>query len=1094
MRSGSCLLTAPHLVQRRWMHRQRTMSPETYHADFSLDLIGSTLEFKWRKQEEVTIHQCQLDRILGNHEGSFDVGGVNFSHSAKNIQLDGTVLHADLCTSAGIWHHSQIVIDIDGTDPTKKSPSVLLRPDSSKLRLLSTRNGPLLLVSGSSKEEKACVELGAYLGNRDGAFDPNGQAFHNSAEAINLVGSTLHARLRRVDGTWRACSVGLKDILHLNMDSSHGPDGNLPLQPRQQPRRREAHYTVLRDQGQRNWLANARDIFLLNRDDEQQRQWILVAQCRGPGGHTDGSPFRETQFYLDDVLGVDYNMIFAPLLLYPQQNKGVRAVHLHDGVLTATFNCGGVQDFTRPVWERRSIDLGDMMENANGSIVLKTESPSSSDKCLGCRELFRAGVLYAPRDLYRVPIDWSSLVNTKDNCVLCSLLYQTACARAASAVVKEMWAELVQHDMRLVVVVTRSRRDKPELIEESRYNVYLDMPSLSSHGLAFELSRARFPDRFRTVPAARFGRSWLDDTQRWSTIEEWIKVCATRHEVCGSESPARLPSRYLDVGSSEEDVVRIAISSGQEYGEYICLSHCWGGRIDCTLNEHTKDEFCRAIPPHRLPPIFRDAIQICRKLGISRLWIDSLCIQQDSQQDWLAEAQHMGQYYSHCTVCIAATSSPNSHGTMAIQPRPNAIREQAIDPVRGAFALVAHPTEWKHPDPHFGGPPAGPRRSHECITLAAFPLLTRAWALQERWLSPRVLHFCGTEVAFECKTMTTCECGRAEMYHARGRTTGPSESLFYQRRILAGRSALSHWRYLIATYSAQHLTQASDRLVAFSGIARAVHNDWNRVQAQADAGRPTTTTKYLAGLWQHSLAADLGWFVGWPSLLRMPSLPSWHPSADDDGRDGSAASYYVPRPGPATYIAPSWSWASLLSPVRYIRNMDHLGLEPKFQYIDAHVPLAHDDPYGSVEAGCALRLRGRLFKSRFESRLYEDKDSRPSFSLVDAFGSQNLEAPSGLHQLQFLPDHHIHDPLGTDFVDLTKESLYVFPISHQDNGFFQPHKPRSTSCLVLRRQQEDEDVFQRVGYTEYVSPPSLKDVPPSHVESLFSSPQEFVLV
>lgn len=329
------------------------MSAEASYANFFLRLVGSTLEFGLRRQEEVTVHQRQLDQVLGNNEGSFDVGGVNFSQSAKNIQLDGTVLHADLRTSAGIWHpdHLQIIIAIDDTDPTKRSLSVVLRPYTSRLRLLSTRNGPLLLAS-CGKGEESCVDLGAYLGNRDGAFDPAGQAFHNSAEAITLVGSALHARLRHVDGTWQACSIGLEDILHLDSSSGLG----VLLQPRRQPRRREAHYIVLRDQGQRNWLANARDIFLLNRDDEQRRQWILVAQCGG--GHTDGSFFRQTQFYLDDVLGVDYNMIFAPSFLYPQENRGVRAVHLHDGVLTATFNCGGVQDFTRPVWERRSIDLG----------------------------------------------------------------------------------------------------------------------------------------------------------------------------------------------------------------------------------------------------------------------------------------------------------------------------------------------------------------------------------------------------------------------------------------------------------------------------------------------------------------------------------------------------------------------------------------------------------------------------------------------------------------------------------------------------------------------------------------------------------------
>ncbi|KAH8598227.1 hypothetical protein B0O99DRAFT_495675, partial [Bisporella sp. PMI_857] len=92
---------------------------------------------------------------------------------------------------------------------------------------------------------------------------------------------------------------------------------------------------------------------------------------------------------------------------------------------------------------------------------------------------------------------------------------------------------------------------------------------------------------------------------------------------------------------------------------------------------------------------------VCRKLGIRYLWIDSLCIRQDSKEDWQVESQRMGTYYSNCTVCIAATGSANS-----MESFKNLLRY--------------------------------------------FPLLTRGWVMQERLLAPRVLHFCGSEVVFEC--------------------------------------------------------------------------------------------------------------------------------------------------------------------------------------------------------------------------------------------------------------------------------------------------------------------------------------------------------
>ncbi|KAL8330197.1 hypothetical protein RB593_001280 [Gaeumannomyces tritici] len=59
----------------------------------------------------------------------------------------------------------------------------------------------------------------------------------------------------------------------------------------------------------------------------------------------------------------------------------------------------------------------------------------------------------------------------------------------------------------------------------------------------------------------------------------------------------------------------------------------------------------RAMPLDELPPSFRNAITITRQLGIQYLWIDALCITQDSMDvDWPKEAAKMEHYYTHSTV------------------------------------------------------------------------------------------------------------------------------------------------------------------------------------------------------------------------------------------------------------------------------------------------------------------------------------------------------------------------------------------------------------------------------------------------------------
>ena len=61
---------------------------------------------------------------------------------------------------------------------------------------------------------------------------------------------------------------------------------------------------------------------------------------------------------------------------------------------------------------------------------------------------------------------------------------------------------------------------------------------------------------------------------------------------------------------------------------------------------------------------FYDATVITRKLGYGYLWIDSLCIIQDSADDWEAEGQNMGNIYMNASLTIAAAGAKDSDGGM----------------------------------------------------------------------------------------------------------------------------------------------------------------------------------------------------------------------------------------------------------------------------------------------------------------------------------------------------------------------------------------------------------------------------------------------
>lgn len=141
------------------------------------------------------------------------------------------------------------------------------------------------------------------------------------------------------------------------------------------------------------------------------------------------------------------------------------------------------------------------------------------------------------------------------------------------------------------------------------------------------------------------------------------------------------------------------------------------------------------IPLHTLSKTFQDAVEVTRRLGIRYLWIDSLCIIQDSAADWDTEAIQMEYVYNNCFFNIAATHSANGEGGLFTRRDPLVnlpVRVQATyDGEEPKFLMSINANRW----------------------VEAFerePLNTRGWVIQERIFSPRICHFTSNQVIWEC--------------------------------------------------------------------------------------------------------------------------------------------------------------------------------------------------------------------------------------------------------------------------------------------------------------------------------------------------------
>jgi len=287
----------------------------------------------------------------------------------------------------------------------------------------------------------------------------------------------------------------------------------------------------------------------------------------------------------------------------------------------------------------------------------------------------------------------------------------------------------------------------------------------------------------------------------------WLRTCDTTHTACRAPSPARLPTRVIDVGSEAQPVCRL-VESGGAAGQYIALSHCWGDPT--TVPKTTREtlvQHCTDVPDEILSMTFRHAIQITRGLGIRYIWIDALCIVQNDHDDWAREAAKMRTVYSDAFLTIAAASA--SDGTGGCFHSRDGGKEYPYAGQRGSVTNIYIPLPVDHS--FFDALSAGVQ-AHKSVQH--YPLATRKWIFQERMLSRRVLYFTRYELAWECRTETACECDGADCLatpHNSGYTLAKPKSSFPNTALsvpgthdMAAKAAfLERWAILAEEYSSR---------------------------------------------------------------------------------------------------------------------------------------------------------------------------------------------------------------------------------------------------------------------------------------------------
>lgn len=350
-------------------------------------------------------------------------------------------------------------------------------------------------------------------------------------------------------------------------------------------------------------------------------------------------------------------------------------------------------------------------------------------------------------------------------------------------------------------------------------------------------------------------------------VRHWLQQCRKEHQKCQriDADEKKLPTRLVEIQSiAGVDKIRLCCGANLSPStSYLTLSHCWGRKPIFTLLNSNIELLSESIDKDRLPKVFQDAILMTRRLGFQHLWIDSLCIVQDSHEDWLREAPLMGEVYKNATCNLAATGfSDGRNGLFATR------NGKLLSPLKVYV-------DWN------GKSPLGDAQLRGQYYLldgnlwednvSNAPLNRRAWVVQERILSPSIIHFGFKQLFWECGELKASEAF-------------PNG---FNYTIITGNDLKSdidraefmkpYWQEVVQAYSKGRLTFSQDKLPALAGIAMSL---WR-----------TSHDRYIAGLWEGDLVHSLLWSVYNSSDFIML---------------------------PPDYRAPTWSWASIDAEISYL--------------------------------------------------------------------------------------------------------------------------------------------------------------------------------
>ncbi|KAL9118620.1 MAG: hypothetical protein Q9187_004833 [Circinaria calcarea] len=458
------------------------------------------------------------------------------------------------------------------------------------------------------------------------------------------------------------------------------------------------------------------------------------------------------------------------------------------------------------------------------------------------------------------------------------------------------------------------------------------------------------------------------------------------------------------------------------------LSYVWGTSNTVQLNEATQSKFRGGFAFDELPRTIREAVLVTDALHIRHLWIDSLCILQDSDTDKSHEIPYMNEYYRNALVVISASGAKDVHSGFLFYPETDRDVYAKLQDPEPARQRIAGSVPLRVPG-HF--PDYSTSLLVETIPMMyeykREPINNRAWTLQESVLPRRLLTFPMTGgLSMRC---LEGEVLAGEIVSDPYHEVPSFNSLgVIPSSAPTGDELLELWTKMVEDYTQRSLSYQSDILIAIGALAREFHRKHGALLG-----------RYLGGLWENHVRSSLLWHNTEEKPVLQPEQQS-------------------------QYFAPSWSWASCPWPTvfrnkpevfiplgPFTNSPDVISMFTPRWYCEVLsfevTPQSELDPFGALKAG-SLTIQGPLRPLQRHT-----KNSTGRTKTVKNHGYPDL----------YLREHAaealiLDRPLISSGCTGSEDQQYYW------FGLWYAGRGRARGLIV---HQINETSFQRLGYAEY---------------------------